>query len=294
MMAHKTHLTLALRILRDGFHKFYQDDGSFMARGLAFSLLIYCIPLALLTVSALSYTIVSSDRALYWIRGLSEALIPQFRDQFSAYLASIVSNRGILGLAGFLSFVFITRTTFGSLTLVLNKAFQAPERGFIHGKLMEMVMALATSALFFVLIAAVYALALAQSFLIGLPFTKRILSALESKFPVLPTYMQPATMAIAGTASFIATAALFWFLYRFSPARAPGRESLIVGATTGAVLFEVSKVAFAAYVRYAQGTTALYGTLSGLIFFFLWVYYACIVFVIGAEVSWAFEHRKEG
>src|SRR5436190_16381841 len=81
LMSNKHHGIFPLRILRDGVAKFYNDDGSFMARGLAFSLLIYCIPLALLTVSALSYTIVSSDRALYWVRGLSEALIPQFRDE---------------------------------------------------------------------------------------------------------------------------------------------------------------------------------------------------------------------
>jgi uncharacterized BrkB/YihY/UPF0761 family membrane protein len=45
-------------------------------------------------------------------------------------------------------------------------------------------------------------------------------------------------------------------------------------------------------MRYAQGTTALYGTLSGMAFFFLWVYYACVVFVLGAEVSWVFEHKR--
>ena len=290
MMLRKAHLILPLRILRDGFGKFYQDDGSFMARGLAFSLLIYCIPLALLTVSALSYTLVGSEKALFWIRDLSQALIPQFRDEFSAYLASIVSNRGFLGAAGFLAFVFVSSTTFGSLRLVLNKVFRAPEsRGFIHGKAMEMVMTLATSALFFVLIAVVYALALAHGFFIGLPFTKRILAALQAQFPALSGYMHPAAIAIAGITSFVATAALFWFLYRFSPARPLRTESLAVGAVTGAALFEVSKVAFAAYMRYAQGTTALYGTLSGLVFFFLWVYYACTVFVLGAEVSWAFE-----
>ena len=279
--------------MRDGVVKFYDDDGSFMARGLAFSLLIYTIPLALLTVSALSYTIVSSDRALYWVRGLSEALIPQFRDEFSAYLSSVVNNRGVLGVAGFISFVFVSSTTWGSLRLVLNKVFGVREtRGFIHGKLMEMVMTLATSALFFTLIALVYAITLVQSFFVGLPFTKRMLTALEFEFPSLPGYVQPATLMLTGIATFLATVGLFWFLYRFSPVRALRGDSLLVGAITGASLFEVSKLAFAAYMQYAQGTTALYGALSGLVFFFLWVYYACIVFVLGAEVSWVFEHRE--
>jgi membrane protein len=293
-MSHKRHAALPLRVLQDGFHKFHEDEGAFMARGLAFSVLIYCIPLALLTVSALSYTIVGSERALLWIRRFSEALIPQFRDEFSRYLTSVVQNRGVLGLAGFLAFIFVSSTTFGSLRLVLNKVFQVSERrGFIHGKAMEMIMTMVTSALFFVIIAAVYGFELVQSFLIGLPFTKGMFAQLKSDFPGLPHYLHPVTITISGIASFLATAALFWFLYRFSPARTLRWESLIVGATTGAALFEVSKLAFAAYMRYAQGTTALYGTLSGLIFFFLWIYYACTVFVLGAEVSWVFEHRKD-
>jgi len=293
MMSHKHHMVFPLRILRDGIAKFYRDDGAFMARGLAFSLLIYCIPLSLLTVSALSYTIVSSDKALYWIRGFSEALIPEFRDEFSAYLASIVSNRGLVGVAGFLAFVFVSSTTWGSLRLVLNNVFQVQEtRGLIHGKLMEMAMTLATSALFFVLIAIVYAITLAQSFLVSLPFTKGVLADLELEFPSLPHYVHPAVIMITGVATFLATVGLFWFLYRFSPARTLPGESLLVGAVTGSALFEVSKVAFAGYMQYVHGTTALYGALSGMVFFFLWVYYACIVFVLGAEVSWVFEHRK--
>ena len=91
---------LPFRILKDAIWKYYEDDGPFMARGLAFGLLIYCIPLALLTVSVLSYTLVGSDRALAWVRGVSLSLMPQFYDEFTSYLTSIVNNRGLLGAAG--------------------------------------------------------------------------------------------------------------------------------------------------------------------------------------------------
>src|SRR5262249_55092100 len=157
-----SQLTFPLRVLGTAIRKFFADDGPFLARGLAFTLLIYCIPLALLTVSAMSYTVVSSQRALSLLHGVLQALIPQFMDDFNTYLSSIISNRGLLGVAGSVMFVFIASTTFGSARLVLNKVFQVAEpRGMIHGKIMEMVMMTATSALFFVLIALVYGLALA-------------------------------------------------------------------------------------------------------------------------------------
>jgi len=293
-MSRYLRLTLPLRILKRSLVKFYEDDGSFLARGLAYGLLIYCIPLALLLVSALSYTIASSDRALTWIRSVAAALVPRFQDEFTTYLSEIVSRRGLLGVVGFVSFVFVSSATWGSARLVLNKVFRTPEsRGILHGKAMEMVMTVATSALFFVMIVAVYALSLIQSFLASLPFTQRLVSALESEFPGVALYVHPTTIAVARIGTFLATVFLFWFLYRFSPAKSLHRPSLMAGAVTAAALFEASKAAFASYVDYVQGTSAFYGTLSGFVFFVAWLYYASAVFVFGAEVSWAVEHRRE-
>jgi len=283
----------AARVIKNAVWKYYEDDGAFMARGLAFGLLIYCIPLALLTVSALSYMLTSSDRALYWIQELAQALAPGFQRGFGDYFVSIVSNRGVLGLAGFITFLFVSSTTFGSLRLVLNKVFRAPEpRGIIHGKAMEVVMMLATSVLFFVIIAIVYAIALFQSLLLNLELFRRALVALQEEFPLAPTYIEPTMLLITSVVSFVATAALFCFLYHFAPAKSLKLSSLLTGSLTAAILFELSKTAFGLYMRYAQGTTALYGALSGLVFFFLWVYYACVVFVLGAEVSWAVERGE--
>ena len=36
----------------------------------------------------------------------------------------------------------------------------------------------------------------------------------------------------------------------------------------------------------------IYGALAGLIFFYLWLYYTSLVFIIGAEVGWAFDRAK--
>jgi membrane protein len=268
---------LLLRILKDAIWKYYQDDGPFMARGLAFGLLIYCIPLGLLAVSALSFTLVSSDRALAWVRNFALALMPQFYDEFIGYLSATINNRGVLGVAGFGALILVSSTTFGSLRIVLNKVFCVREtRGIIHGKAMEIVMMMATSALTLIVIVIVYAITIAQGIIANR----------------LPISVNPNMVIIGTVGSFLATVALFWFLYRFSPAQTPGGLALLAGAVTAAVLFEVSKIAFGWYVRSTAGTPAIYGTLSGLVFFFLWMYYACVVFLIGAEVAWVFENRR--
>src|SRR5262249_42831446 len=157
------------------FRKFYEDDGTFLASGLAFGLLFYSVPFALLSVSALSYTFVKSDTALAWVRRISLNFIPHSHDMFDSFVTSIVAQRGLLGLFGFIAFLLASSTTFGSVRLVLNRIFGGHEtRGVIRGKLMELVMMVGTSLLFFVIICVVSLINLLHSVLTNLWFEKYV------------------------------------------------------------------------------------------------------------------------
>jgi membrane protein len=264
-----------LKIFTAAFRKFNQDDGTFLASGLAFGLLFYCVPFALLTVSALSYTFVKSDTALAWIRRISLNLMPHSSDVFDSLVTSIVARRGLLGVFGFVAFLLASSTTFGSVRLVLNRIFGCREtRGLVQGKLMEVVMMIGTSLLFFAIIAVVSAINLVHSIVANLPFEK---------------YIHPGIVFAGSSVGFLSTFALFFFLYRFSPSETLSSPALLVASITATGLFQVSKWAFGLYLRYAQTTTAIYGALSALVFFFLWLYYACTIFVFSAEVGFVFD-----
>ena len=267
-----------LKIVTAAFRKFYEDDGTFLASGLAFGLLFYSVPFALLTVSALSYTLVRSDTALAWVHRISVNLIPHSQDVFDNFITSVVARRGLLGLFGFAAFLFASSTTFGSVRLVLNRIFGGREsRGLIHGKLMEVVMMFGTSLVFFIIICVVYAINLVHSILANLWFEK---------------YLHPGIVFVGWAVGFLSTFALFLFLYRFSPSETLGRSALLVASATATCLFQMSKWAFGVYLQYAQTTTAIYGALSALVFFFLWLYYACTIFVFSAEVGWVFDRSR--
>src|SRR6516225_5778219 len=90
-----------IKIVTAAFKKFLDDDGTFLASGLAYGLLFYCVPFTLLTVSALSYTAVKSDTALLWIRRISLNLVPHSSDLFDSFITDIVARRGLVGFFGF-------------------------------------------------------------------------------------------------------------------------------------------------------------------------------------------------
>jgi len=266
-----------LKIISSAFRKFFEDDGTFLASGLAFGLLFYSVPFALLSVSALSYTVVQSDTALAWLRRMSTSLIPHSSDVFDNFVTSIIARRGLLGFFGFVAFLLASSTTFGSVRLVLNRVFGCREwRGIVQGKVMEVVMMLCTSLLFFVIICTVYLINLADSVLTNFSFEK---------------YLHPGFVLISWVVGLFSAFALFFFLYRFSPAAPLRRPALIVASITATGLFQISKWAFGLYLQFAQTTTAIYGALSALVFFLLWLYYACAIFIFSAEVGWAFDRR---
>jgi membrane protein len=267
---------LHLNIITKAFRKFFDDDGTFLASGLAFGLLFYSVPFILLTISALSYTAVNSDTALAWVRRISLNLVPHSRDLFDNFVTGVIARRGLLGLFGFIAFLLASSTTFGSVRLVLNRVFGAREqRGLLRGKFMEVVMMFGTSLLFFIVIAIVNVINLIHSFLENLWFEK---------------YVHPEIVFAGWTVGVAATFALFMFLYRFSPSQTLSNSGLVAASGTATFLFQISKWVFGIYLQYAQTTTAIYGALSALVFFFLWLYYACTIFIFGAELGWAIDH----
>ena len=266
---------MQFEIITKAFRKFFADDGTFLAGGLAFGLLFYSVPFTLLTVSALSYTAVNSDTALAWIRRISLNLVPHSRELFDNFITDVIARRGLLGVFGFIAFLLASSTTFGSVRLVLNRVFGGHEqRGLVRGKFMEVVMMLGTSLVFFVVIGVVYVINLVHSLLENLWFEK---------------YVHPEIVFAGWIVGVASTFALFLFLYRFSPSQTLSRSGLLAASGTATCLFQISRWVFSIYLQYAQTTTAIYGALSTLVFFFLWLYYACTIFIFGAELGWAFD-----
>ena len=262
-------------IIRDAFGKFYKDEGPFLASGLAFGLLVYCIPFALLSVTALSVVLSSSSTAFSWMRELTTTLIPHSHAEFDNAIAQLVKKRALLSVFGFIAFMFASSTTFGSVRLVLNRIFHAREhRGVIHGKLMEIVLMLGTSLVVFVFADVVYLINVFHSMISTFRYERFI----HSELVIIGSLL-----AIAS--SFF----LYWFLYHFSPAERLSRHGVLVAAGAATALFQFSKWVFGVYLNYAKTTTAVYGALSAAVFFLLWLYYCSVVFILGAEIGWSFD-----
>ena len=98
---------------------------------MAFNLLLYLLPLILLLISALGYTVLESEKAMLEVHSVVRQFLHYSEQAFADNLKAIISNRGLLGLAGFIFFFIFSSTLFRSVRHVLNIIFKADlRRGF--------------------------------------------------------------------------------------------------------------------------------------------------------------------
>jgi len=270
--------TSAWMMIREVIQKFGRDNGLFLAGGLAFSLLLYVIPLALLMISILGYTVLESEQAMEEVQSVIRQFLPRSEQVFAEHVGAIVADRGLLGIVGFISFLLFSTMVFGSIRHVLNTVFQAgPARSFLRGTAQDLLMMVFCVALLIVAI--------------GLASVETIIGNFGEHIPWAEALWGQGMQVLHQVMAVILGGSLILGLYRFSPVSTLKLGSLGVGAGVAVILFGFAKQGFAWYVHFAQAGLVLYGALGAFFFFFVWLYYVSVVFLLGAEVGWVFEHR---
>jgi membrane protein len=272
-------LGLIWRLLRGAIRKFFKDNGSFLAAALAFNLLLYSVPFLFLLVSALGFILGSSEQALPWVLEKTQEVLPQSHQVFADILPRVMVLRNVLGLVGVPLFLFLSARLFAAVRLALNVIFAVPsERPYLQRKAWDLVMILMAGVL--VLLS------------VGISSLFALLRALADQIPGGHSFLRPGWILASHTMVLVLIAMLLYTLYRFSPARTLSRRAGMISALSGAGLFYISKWAFAWYVSLAKMNALIYGAVAGLIFFYLWLYYACLVFVFAAELGSVFDQES--
>lgn len=267
----------AWSVLKKSGRTFFQDNGFFLAMGLAFNLLLYVVPLIWLMTSVLGYTVLESERAMVEVQSVVRQFLPHSEQAFADNLASIVSHRGLLGLVGFFFFLIFSSTLFGSVRHVLNTVFKVQRRrSFLRGIGHDFLMMLGTAVLLLLAIALTSLLAL-----------MRALGA--EQLPLLTPVLEVFLSIVGKLFAWLFLFAILYVFYRFAPARMLARGALLTAAFSATILFELARWIFSWYVGFARDALAVYGALAGVMFLFFWLYYASMIFVLGAAIGHACE-----
>jgi membrane protein len=106
-------------------------------------------------------------------------------------------------------------------------------------------------------------------------------------FPGWEIVLQIVNIAV----SLVITTILFALVYRILPRVRVSWQDVIVGAAVTAALFTVGKFLIGLYLGKA-GVTSGFGAAGSIVVLLVWVYYSAQIFLLGAEFTWVYAHRR--
>jgi membrane protein len=256
-----------------------------LAGGLAFSLLVCVIPFFLIMFSVLG-NILSSQNIQSQVNVAVDTIIPY--DNYSEFVKKIIFTRineviaykNIAGIIGAFGLLFAASGLFSSMRTILNKVFGIESNvHFLLGKLRDFALVIMVILIFFI-------------------------TTITS--PILDVFIQAAQgweslsffrssifeHFMLSVISLVLIFIVFFILYITVPVRKLAKNSILISAVWAALLWEVAKQGFGYYLHHFATFGKIYGTYALIVVVAFWIYYSCIVFIIGAEIGRLYIERK--
>lgn len=99
--------------------------------------------------------------------------------------------------------------------------------------------------------------------------------------------MEAVLQLLNAVITFGVTTVLFAMIFKFMPQAAIAWRDVWTGALVTAMLFEIGKLLIGLYVGKSASVSVL-AAAGSLIILLIWVYYAALVFLLGAEFTWIY------
>jgi membrane protein len=252
---------------RHAFSRFLTHDGFFLAGGLSFYFLICFIPLVFLMVSLTGF-VLSHDAVTGQIQDTLTQVVPVYQEEITRTLLQIINTRGMSGALGTTILILFSTQLFAALRLVLNRVLEVRGHPLLHGMLFDAMMILVSGALF-----------IANVGTTALMAWLKVIAVRQVEIPAY--WMGRMSLAVG----FVFATAMYFISYAFIPYRTVTLRAALAGALVASILLTLAKSLLRVYVVNIGLYNEIYGPLGVLMAFIMFVYYAAIVFVFGAEVA---------
>ena len=260
----------ALGVLRFGdyaIRRFLSDGGLGMAAGLAYAALLAIVPLFTIGLSMLAAFPVFDEVRTDLQQWIFRNFVPDTGIAISDYIASFVENASQATAPGLIALAVTAVLLLNNINGALNTIWRVSEprpwalRVLLYWSLLTLGPLLVGASLTL----SSYAFALVQT--VGLTdVTAGVLAA---------------TRPLSFLLSLLGFTLFFWVV----PNRSVRFRHAVVGGATAAICFEGLKILFGLFLAAVPSYQAVYGALSAVAIFLVWMYLSWTVILLGAEVA---------
>lgn len=252
--------------------RFREDQGFVLASAISFSGLLCAAPLTLILFSLAGF-LMQSDQAAEYLFDAATVVLPAYGQELADFLTLLINERAVTGVVGVVSWAVFATQFFSLLRTVLNRAFRVPaRRGLLHGFVLD-------------LLAVVIVGSLAITFAVAVVILVT-LGEVAGRFVPVPAWSPIAVRRLLSLPLIYgAGLALVLFVYRALPNAAVPWRAALTATLAVAVLWELARWGFTAYVRTSGTYGRLYGSFGIGVAALVWIYYSAVLFVLGAELA---------
>jgi membrane protein len=261
-------------VVRGPLAKFFRDRGPHLAAMIAYFALLSFVPLTFLALSLLGLA-GRADESSYLVTELKRIFPGTSVSSIVSAVRAVQRNAATLGIVGAVALLWTSVSLFSVLESAFNIVYGRPNRSFVKGKALALLMMVALLVTLFVGL-------LAGS--IGFDIAKRSAPGVIGNAVVAYTI----SVIVSLLAVFIFLAAVYYLL---TNVRLEFRD-VLPGALVAALLLEASFQVLPIYVRLAEVSIAL-KAFGGPALLLVWLYVMANAIVLGAEVNSCRAARRE-
>ena len=197
-------------------------------------------------------------------------LLPTSGEEISAYLNQFITNVSKMTTIGVIFVIVVAVNLISTIDATMNRIWRNHKRR-------RMVVALA-----------VYWMILTLGPILmgsGMAVTSYVISLTA----VAEEYVSGVRTTLLSIVPLVTSMVAFMLLYIMMPNRIVRAKHAIWGAMLAAVLFELSKSGFAAYITAFPSYQAIYGALAAVPILLLWIFVSWNIVLLGAELTASIE-----
>jgi membrane protein len=185
-------------------------------------------------------------------------------------ISAIIQDRKAVGLLGIGGLIWSSTWVFSSLRTALNIVFQVEKgRSLLRGKAVDFLMVL-----------------LAGFFLLLSMVLTSIMTVIQTyRFAYFPDVGPIVQYIFKYLLPFFLTFWMSFLIYKITPNKKVLMKPAMQGALFTSLLWEIAKHLFGWYILHLGRFSMIYGALSTLAIFFIWIYYSSAILLLGGEIA---------
>ncbi len=272
LFRHTTHLLrFSIRVI----DRFLGDKCIQRASALAYASLLAIVPMV-----ALGFSVFTSFQAFDTMAGsvrdsLLHYLLPTSQKAVQDYLGTVADKTTAISVFGVIGLLFTATALLNTIEEAFNDIWRITRA---RAWLSKFITFWATLTLAPILIGASITI---TSYFTALPVIRHVAEG--------ASYISQAPFLVPWMMSSLAMASLYTVLPNTS---VPFRYAAVGGLVAGA-LFEWAKFGFAFYVTEVANYERLYGALSTLPIFLIWIYLIWVIVLLGSEIAFCLQHPEQ-